>query len=209
MTPFLFQKRGLNGNKEQRLLDAAGEKLHPVILFALETAMRRSEIASLKWVDVDFQRQVARLRHTKNGEPRSVPLTPAAYRILSDLRDDNDDDSATVFEMTTGAITQAMDDARRRSGIEDLRFHDLRHEATSRLFENTTLDIMEMAITGHKTMQKLARYTHLRTERLVEKLNGEADGKETPLAFYIEKPDNSVKHNLTRPKKYTTPRGRK
>lgn len=110
--------------------------------------------------------------------------------------------------MTTGAITQAMDDARRRSGIEDLRFHDLRQEATSRLFENTTLDVMEIkAITGHKTMQMLARYTHLRTERLVEKLNGEADGKEKPLAFFIEKPANPVKHTLTRPKKYTTPWG--
>ncbi len=159
---------------------------------------------------MDFTRHVARLRHTKNGEPRTVPLSPAAYRILSDLRDDNDADRATVFGMTTGAITQAMDDARRRSGIEDLRFHDLRQEATSRLFENTTLDVMEIkAITGHKTMQMLARYTHLRTERLVEKLNGEADGKEKPLAFFIEKPANPVKHTLTRPKKYTTPWGRK
>ena len=89
----------------------------------------------------------------------------AAYHILSDLRDDNDADRATVFGMTTDAITKAMNDIRRRSGIEDLRFHDLRHEAISRLFEKTTLDVMEIkAFTGHKTMQMLARYTHLHTE---------------------------------------------
>jgi integrase len=54
-----------------------------------------------------------------------------------------------------------------------LRFHDLRHEATSRLFENTDLDLMEIrAITGHKTLQMLVRYTHLRTARLADRLAG-------------------------------------
>jgi integrase len=59
----------------------------------------------------------------------------------------------------------------KRAGLEDLRFHDLRHEATSRFFERGTLDMMEIAtITGHKTMHMLRRYTHLRAEDLAEKL---------------------------------------
>jgi integrase len=57
--------------------------------------------------------------------------------------------------------------------VEGLRFHDLRHEAISRLFENTDLDLMEIQkITGHKTLQMLLRYTHLRTARLADRLAG-------------------------------------
>jgi len=62
---------------------------------------------------------------------------------------------------------------RANTGIDDLRFHDFRHEATSRFFERTDLDVMEIkAITGHKTLQMLARYTHLRTARLADRLAG-------------------------------------
>jgi integrase len=73
--------------------------------------------------------------------------------------------------MTEGAITQAMIDTCDRAAIADLRFHDLRHEATSRFFENTDLDAIEIAsITGHKSMQMLKRYTHLRADRLARRL---------------------------------------
>ncbi len=193
------RERRLNGDEEQRLLDAASEKLRPVIQFALETAMRREEIASLKWSDVDFERHVARLQHTKNGEPRTVPLSPAAYRLLLDTRNERGSDDSTIFGISADAITQAMEAARNKAGIEDLHFHDLRHEATSRLFENTDLDTMEIkAITGHKSMQMLARYTHLRTDRLVKRLEAAAEAsnpkpeetEETPYPYYIIKPAN-------------------
>ena len=79
--------------------------------------------------------------------------------------------------MSADAISAAMIDTRHRAGISGLCFHDLRHEATSRLFEQTDLDIMEIkAITGHKTLQMLARYSHLRTERLVARLAGAQRG---------------------------------
>ena len=170
------RNRRLIGDEEQRLLEAASPKFRYVIKFALETAMRAGEISSLTWKDVNMDRRVATLQHTKNGEVRTVPLTPAAYRLLQELRDDRGSDSRTIFGMSVGAITQAMDDARRRSGIENLRFHDLRHEAISRLFENTDLDMMEIrAISGHKTLQMLARYTHLRTDRLVKRLEAAAE----------------------------------
>jgi integrase len=69
--------------------------------------------------------------------------------------------------------SKLMARAARRAGLEDLRFHDLRHEATSRLFEDTDLDVMEIkGITGHKSMQMLARYAHLRAGRLAERLAG-------------------------------------
>jgi integrase len=79
----------------------------------------------------------------------------------------------TVFGLTSAQITDTMRHLCKKAGLADLRFHDLRHEATSRFFENTDLDVMEIkAITGHKTLQMLARYTHLRTARLAHRLNG-------------------------------------
>jgi integrase len=79
--------------------------------------------------------------------------------------------------MTADYITDSMKKARAKSGLEGIRFHDLRHEATSRFFENTDLDVMEVkAITGHKTLQMLARYTHLRTARLADRLGGAKRG---------------------------------
>jgi integrase len=77
------------------------------------------------------------------------------------------------FSRNPKKITQEMNKVCKAAGIEGLRFHDLRHEATSRLFENTDLDIMEIrSITGHKTLQMLVRYTHLRTARLANRLAG-------------------------------------
>lgn len=68
--------------------------------------------------------------------------------------------------------------ARKKAKLDDLRFHDLRHEATSRFFELTDLDVMEIkAVTGHKTLQMLARYTHLRTANLAARLDGARRGE--------------------------------
>ena len=78
-----------------------------------------------------------------------------------------------MFGMSENAITIAMRRAREEAELKDLTFHDLRHEATSRLFENTDLDILEIAeITGHKNLQMLKRYTHLRADRLANRLAG-------------------------------------
>ena len=75
-------------------------------------------------------------------------------------------------------ITHTFIKACEKAKIEDLTFHDLRHEATSRFFENTDLDVMEIkSITGHKTLQMLARYSHLRTHRLVNRLAGAKRGE--------------------------------
>jgi integrase len=72
--------------------------------------------------------------------------------------------------LTTEAIKRAFMRARRRAGLEDFHFHDLRHEGTSRLFEKGLNPIEVASVTGHKTLQMLRRYTHLRAEDLVRKL---------------------------------------
>ncbi|MDY3808759.1 site-specific integrase [Desulfovibrio porci] len=138
--------------------------------------MRRDEIASLTWQQVDMERCTLLLPKTKNGEARTVPLSPAALAILKEIpQPENGDEhhGQRVFSYTISSITGVMRENCAKAGIKDLRFHDLRHEAISRLFENTDLDVMEIRmITGHKTLQMLARYTHLRAERLVKRLAG-------------------------------------
>jgi len=162
--------RRLKSGEEGKLLEAASEKLKPIILFALETAMRRSELAGLTWADVDLKNSSIYLAETKNYEERSIPLSPSAINILEDIPRQI---TGSVFGVIPDQITGYMRRAIKAAKIKDLRFHDLRHEATSRFFENTDLDTMEIKmITGHKSMQMLARYSHLRAHKLADRLAG-------------------------------------
>ena len=142
--------------------------LLPIVQFALETAMRQSEIVRLEWQHVNIKRRTAFLPDTKNGESRTVPLSSVAVDVLTALPRSI---HGEVFpSVTTVAVKQAFIRATRRAKIEDLHFHDLRHEATTRLFERG-LNIIEVSsITGHKDLQMLRRYTHLRAEDLAKKL---------------------------------------
>ncbi|WP_419788189.1 site-specific integrase [Pseudodesulfovibrio sp.] len=152
------------------MLEHASDKLKPIILFALETTMRRAEIAGLDWAGVDLKNSSLYLAETKNFEERTIPLSPTAIDILKGLPRQI---QGSVFELSADQITGHMRRAVNSAEIEDLRFHDLRHEAISRLFENTDLDTMEIKmISGHKSMQMLARYSHLRANKLVERLAG-------------------------------------
>ena len=162
------------------LLGAADMRLSCLIVLAIETAMRRREIASMTWENVDMRGRSIYLPKTKNDEARTVPLSPAALEALSLLPRNL---SGSVFGWTESGIDSAWDRARVAAGIPGgwsagaLHLHDLRHEATSRFFEHTDLDIMEIkAITGHKSLQMLARYTHLRTARLADRLAGARRG---------------------------------
>jgi integrase len=160
-----------------------------VVLFAIETAMRQSEILSLRVQDIDWQKQTAFLKDTKNNESRIVPLSKAAMGLLDALPAPLP--GGKLFRVTQDGLirvfSRALTEARNKYDLEcrdakihpsehylvDLRFHDLRHEATTRLFEKG-LQLMEVAtITGHKTPAMLSRYTHLRAEDLVQKLDKE------------------------------------
>ena len=141
----------------------------PVILFAIETGMRRGEILSLTWENVHLDKRYVHLPDTKNGESRDVPLSPLALELLRDLPRNNRGDQA-VFPLHFEALKSLWRRACARASIINLRFHDLRHEATSRFFEKG-LNVMEVAaITGHKDLRMLQRYTHLRAEDLAFKL---------------------------------------
>jgi len=166
--------RRLEGDEEERLLAACSHPFRETVAFALETAMRREEIATMAWEQVDLKKRVVSLPKTKNGESRTVPLSPAALDILQSMPRKL---SGSVFGMGKDQLTGFMRRMVKKAEIKDLRFHDLRHEATSRFFENTDLDVMEIKlITGHKSMQMLARYSHLRAHKLADRLAGKPRG---------------------------------
>jgi integrase len=188
-TPAKSRDRRLLDDEETRLLIACAESrnpyLRPAVIFAIQTAMRAGEMLEkwelnkesgsqekksigLQWSDVDLQKRTAHLPTTKNGEARTVPLSSRAIRVLSDLPHNPND--PRVFGTTYEGIHQSFVRACKRAGIEDLRFHDLRHEATSRFFEKGLREMQVAAITGHKTLQMLKRYTHLKAEDLAKLL---------------------------------------
>ncbi len=141
--------------------------LTALVTIAIETGMRRGEMLSLSWEDVDLDLRVAHLNMTKNGSSRNVPLSSEAITLLRSLPHDI---SGYVFPITFASLRGLWNRACKRIGITDLHFHDLRHEATSRFFEKG-LNVIEVAtITGHKDLRMLQRYTHLRAEDLAKKL---------------------------------------
>lgn len=166
--------RRLTWGEERRILRAAAAYSNPemysIVVLAVETAMRQGEILSLEWKNIDLRTRVAHLPMTKNGSKRDVPLSLRAVDALTRLGIGTD---GKVFKYTADGFKSAWRTLIKRLDIENLHFHDLRHEAVSRLFELGTLDLMEVAtISGHKSMQMLRRYTHLKASNLVEKLDG-------------------------------------
>ena len=151
-----------------RVLKAAADIHHEmpaVIEIAIETAMRRSELLTLRRENVKAKH--ALLEDTKNGSRRLVPLSLRARTLIESLPARID---GSVFSLAPHSVSQYFLRACRAAGVEDLHFHDMRHEGTSRLFEKG-LSIMEVAsITGHKTMSMLKRYTHLCPDALADKL---------------------------------------
>lgn len=164
--------RRLVDDEGERLLAACADALNPFLLpivkLAIETAMRQGEIVSLDWKHVDLKKPSAYLPETKNGEPRGVPLSTTAVATIRALPRST---TGKLFPgVTAEAVKRAFMRACKRAEIEDFHFHDLRHEATSRLFEKGLNPLEVASITGHKTLQMLKRYTHLRAEDLAKKL---------------------------------------
>lgn len=162
------RSRRLAPGEEARLLLACPPRLVPIVKLAIETGMRRSELTGLTWSSVDLKARVIHLEDTKNGDARDVPLSSRALAALEGLTRAGTD--AAVFQVTADWATKAFVEAARKAGLKDLRFHDLRHEATSRLFELGLNVVEASSITGHKSLQMLKRYTHLKAVDLVAKL---------------------------------------
>lgn len=164
--------RFLSDAERIRLLQACEasscEQLHPIVLLALLTGMRRGEILGLRWENVDLERHRLILTETKNNERRQVPLVPRALQVVQSRTNGDIHPRAFVFAPRSGAgrridLRYVWAAALRRAEIQDFRFHDLRHTAASYLAMTgaTTNEIAE--ILGHKTLAMVQRYAHLTT----------------------------------------------
>ncbi|PRC90854.1 site-specific integrase [Solimicrobium silvestre] len=136
-----------------------------LIHFAIETAMRAGEIVNLRWQDINHDHKTITIRNRKHptekeGNHQEVPLLGTAYDIL--VRQPKKDKEERIFPIAEGTVSSLFPRACNALGIDDLRFHDLRHEGVSRLFERG-LSIMEVSlISGHRDLKMLKRYVNLR-----------------------------------------------
>lgn len=161
--------------REERLIlrychNHSNPQLYSIVVFALETACRQGEILKLQWEHINLKGRIAHLPETKNGSKRDIPLSIKARDALIRLGAQT---KGPVFTYRPAGLKSNWRYMVESLGIEDLHFHDLRHEAVSRLMELGTLDLMEVAaISGHRSLQMLKRYTHLKAQKLVRKLEG-------------------------------------
>lgn len=167
--------------------DRRNEWMPLIVRWAIETAMRQGEILVLDWRHVDLEKRTAHLPETKNGTARTVPLSSAAVALIQPSGNVQRMRRGRVFPTTASALKQSFARAVLRARrdyekdcaargespapgfLEDLHFHDLRHEATSRLAERLQLHEL-MRVTGHKDTRMLARYYHPRPADLAKKL---------------------------------------
>lgn len=164
------RERRLKDGEYEKLLAAARTRQNPfiekIIVFAIETGMRRGEILNLCWDQVDLKRRSVTILESKNGYSRTIPITQLAALTLQSLSKDD----ARVFPTTANSLRLAWDRMLKGTGIEDLHFHDLRHEAISRFFE-MGLTVPEVAsISGHRDTRMLLRYAHSDIKRVQVKL---------------------------------------
>jgi integrase len=165
------RERRLNDGEFGRLQSTAQRLGHAtaaaIIGFAVETGMRKAEILLMQWDHVDQERRLLHIPETKNGLPRTIPLSPRAVELIRSMQGKDD---RRVFAVSVPWLRYAWDRLVSAAGIGDLHFHDLRHEAISRFFEKG-LSVPEVAlISGHRDVRQLFRYTHLRAEDVAKKL---------------------------------------
>jgi len=171
-----IHKPKLPGARETRITDedvaaliqqTQSPYLPSLIRLALLTGMRRSELIKLHWDDIDWEKQLMYLTDTKNGENRQIPIFNQVKVLLQEI----ERDSGQLFPIKEHAVSVAFRRAVKRSGLVNISFHTLRHEAITRFFEKG-LSIPEVAsISGHKSWAMLRRYTHLQSKALITKLN--------------------------------------
>ena len=160
--------RRITDNEWKRIVETARTQRNPliadVIEFARETGMRRSEILALESQQIDVEQQIAFLPDTKNGTHRSVALSQRAIDIII-----KHSIGEVLFPISATALQQAWQRILRKTGITNLRFHDLRHEAISRFFEMGMTIAEVQSLSGHKDVRQLFNYTHMQASSIASK----------------------------------------
>ena len=166
--------RWLTEQEEQKLLRVCEPHLRSIIAFAVDTGGRRSELFKLDWQNVDLERGFVTFTDTKNGEDRAIRLTDRAKKVLEGLGPKESGPVFTYRGLAIKDVKTTFDKASQKAGLEDFRFHDLRHTFASRLVQKGVPIYEVMHLTGHKSLVMVQRYAHLAPDyqnRAIEALN--------------------------------------
>jgi integrase len=174
--------RYLSSEEATMLFENCADHLKPIVLTALYTGMRKSEILKLKWEDVDLNQRIIFVRYTKNNQVREIPINNLLTDVLKSIKFK----SPYVFCNENGRpyanVRKSFASALRKACIEDFRFHDLRHTFASHLVMSG-VDLMTVKeLLGHKTIKMTLRYAHLslshkrRAIEALEYFDGRPDG---------------------------------
>jgi len=181
------RERILTNDEEQRLLEACSDHLKPIIITALQTGMRKNEIANLRWDQLDLMNREIEVIKTKSRKKRILPISEALFQVFQTLRSTNRN-GEYVFQYTdprTGQerhlkfFRRAFVNACRRAGIEGFTFHDCRHTFATRLVRAGVDLITIKELLGHHSVKTTERYTHSNRDqkrRAVEILNLRSTG---------------------------------
>lgn len=182
--------RYLSKEECQRLIDNCNGNTKPIVITALNTGMRKGEILSLKWDNVDLKHGFILLDITKNGERREIPINETLRGVLQGIPR-RLDVPYVFYDNTTGKpykdIKRSFNTALRRAGIKDFHFHDLRHTFASHLVM-AGVDITTVKeLLGHKSLTMTLRYAHLAPShkvKAVDILDNTINGKSTIQKLY-------------------------
>jgi integrase len=178
------RERVLSDDEFKRLLEAAPKHLRPILITAIETGMRRGEIFSLQWDQVDLKKGFITLlaENTKTNEGRRIPISPALHKTLIGLHPK----SGLIFPYHGSeilSVKRSFLESCAKAKIEDFRFHDFRHTFVTNMRRKGVQDRVIMAITGHKTMSMLMRYDTVGLDDLKAAVGVRMEQKENPGTF--------------------------
>lgn len=168
-----LKERILSQEEIQRLLDAASDYLKPIIIIALNTGMRLSEILKLKWSQVNFEACFVQIVHSKSGKMRKIPMNSLLTEVLGNAKKESGDCVFLRRGKPITSIRTAWENALERAGIKNCRFHDLRHTFATYALMNGADLISIRDILGHSDIRMTSRYAHSSEElkrRAVESL---------------------------------------
>jgi len=177
--PSRKRARRLASGEYEKLMEAAkGHWISHFIVIAVHNAMRLGEIHRQTWEDVDFENRTLTIRdrkdpHEKEGNDETIPMLHETWTLLHGLWLCSKQRGRVFCQVATaGAVSDKFADVAQLAGCPDLRFHDLRHEACSRLFEQK-LSIEQVAlVSGHKSWDTLKRYTQLKPGEVLAAIEG-------------------------------------
>ena len=158
-----YKIRVLTKDEETALFIVLDERLKPIVICALKTGMRKGEILTLKWLNIDFKNNYIELLHTKSGKKRKIPMSKTLRKILLEIKETSTSEYVFVNPKTNKPYTdikKAFRTALNKADIKDFVFHDLRHTFATRLIEKGVDIVVVKELLGHADISTTMIYTH-------------------------------------------------